>query len=130
MGYDVTNITSFYNLKNWITEMKENAHPQSLAILVGNKLDLKSERKVSCKKAFMFARQHKLALLETSALKDPNGVDAAFQKMVDEIYKKKDLLNDEIIPRSAFQHSVHSRSFKLDDEVSKEEEENKASGCG
>ncbi len=45
--YDVTCEQSFSNLQDWIKEVDENGNPNIVKILVGNKTDQESKRKVS-----------------------------------------------------------------------------------
>ena len=45
--YDVTKRATFENLQKWLEEMRENAYSKMTIILVGNKVDLESEREVS-----------------------------------------------------------------------------------
>ncbi len=64
-------------------------------MLVGNKMDLNEQRTVFVRDGRSFARKNGLAFIETSAL-DATGVDTAFQRILQEIYKtqtKKQLKN-------------------------------------
>ena len=64
-------------------------------MLVGNKMDLNDQRTVFVRDGRSFARKNGLAFIETSAL-DATGVDTAFQRILQEIYKtqtKKQLKN-------------------------------------
>lgn len=45
--FDITAEKSFQRAKEWISELHQNAEPDILISLVGNKIDLESERKVS-----------------------------------------------------------------------------------
>ena len=38
--YDVTNVQTFENVKNWISQIKEEANPNVVIYLAGNKIDL------------------------------------------------------------------------------------------
>ena len=64
-------------------------------MLVGNKMDLNENRTVFVRDGRSFARKNGLAFIETRAL-DATGVDTAFQRILQEIYKtqtKKQLKN-------------------------------------
>merc|ERR1712154_88790 len=66
-----------------------------MGMLVGNKMDLNDQRTVFVRDGRSFARKNGLAFIETSAL-DATGVDTAFQRILQEIYKtqtKKQLRN-------------------------------------
>ena len=79
----------------WLKEVEENAEKDCLIMLVGNKMDLQEQRTVFVRDGRSFARKNGLAFIETSAL-DATGVDTAFQRILQEIYKtqtKKQLKN-------------------------------------
>jgi small GTP-binding protein len=93
--YDVTDRNSFNHVPTWLKEVEENAEKDCLIMLVGNKTDLNDQRTVFVRDGRAFARKNGLAFIETSAL-DATGVDTAFQRILQEIYKtqtKKQLKN-------------------------------------
>jgi Ras-related protein Rab-11A len=45
--YDITRKDSFENVKRWLNELRENADPSIVLMLVGNKNDLNQFRQVS-----------------------------------------------------------------------------------
>ena len=93
--YDLTDRNSFNHVPMWLKEVEENAEKDCLIMLVGNKMDLTEQRTVFVKEGRSFARKNGLAFLETSAL-DATGVDTAFTRVLQEIYKaqtKKQLEN-------------------------------------
>lgn len=84
--YDVTDRNSFNHVPMWLKEVEENAEKDCLIMLVGNKTDLNDQRTVFVRDGRSFARKNGLAFIETSAL-DSTGVDTAFQRILQEIYK-------------------------------------------
>ncbi len=84
--YDVTDRNSFNHVPMWLKEVEENAEKDCLIMLVGNKMDLNEQRTVFVRDGRSFARKNGLAFIETSAL-DATGVDTAFQRILQEIYK-------------------------------------------
>lgn len=84
--YDVTDRNSFNHVPMWLKEVEENAEKDCLIMLVGNKMDLNDQRTVFVRDGRSFARKNGLAFIETSAL-DATGVDTAFQRILQEIYK-------------------------------------------
>ena len=84
--YDITDRDSFNHVPMWLKEVEENAEKDCLIMLVGNKMDLSEERAVFVRDGRSFARKNGLAFIETSAL-DATGVDTAFQRILQEIYK-------------------------------------------
>lgn len=84
MVYDITDLESFNNLSTWLIEIEKNASKNVYKILVGNKSDLESERKVTYDQGKEFADQYGMKFLETSA-KDAKNVQQAFETMTREI---------------------------------------------
>lgn len=65
--YDITRPQSFENVKKWMHELKENADPNIVTMLIGNKCDLTELRQVKTEDAAKFAEENNLAFMETSA---------------------------------------------------------------
>ncbi|EGR31367.1 hypothetical protein IMG5_111720 [Ichthyophthirius multifiliis] len=78
--FDITKQNTFDNLQKWLNELKENADPNIVIMLVGNKCDLNENRAVKTEDASAFAERNQLAYIETSAL-DSTNVDEAFQRV-------------------------------------------------
>jgi GTPase SAR1 family protein len=53
--YDVTESSSFSNIKAWVEELREHASPHIVAMLVGNKSDLGALRVIPAEVAVEFA---------------------------------------------------------------------------
>jgi Ras-related protein Rab-1A len=65
--FDITNYETFINIKDWSDEVDKYVNSHITKILIGNKLDLESERKVSFQEAYMYARSLEMEYIETSA---------------------------------------------------------------
>ena len=66
--YSVTNKNSFQHIESWLKDLKLNALKNIKTILVGNKTDLKKERKISYEDGENFKNRHNLDyFIETSA---------------------------------------------------------------
>ena len=94
MVYDITDLDSFNNLNTWLIEIEKNASKNVYKILVGNKSDLESERKVTYSQGADFAAQYGMKFIETSA-KDSKNVQEAFATMTKEII---DLSSSQKVP--------------------------------
>jgi len=84
--YDITRRDSFENCERWLRELRTNADAAIVAMLVGNKCDLKHMQAVDVEDAKDFAEDNNLAFIETSAFEGTN-VDLAFETILIEIYR-------------------------------------------
>ena len=84
--YDITRRESFENCERWLRELRAHADPSIVAMLVGNKCDLRHRKAVDVEDAKDFAEDNNLAFIETSAL-DATNVDLAFETILIEIYR-------------------------------------------
>ena len=66
--YSVTSIESFENIELWLKELRTHGSPAVKIILIGNKIDLENERKVSTEEGELFAKNNNIIkFVETSA---------------------------------------------------------------
>ncbi|KAK6061334.1 Ras family protein, partial [Cooperia oncophora] len=86
--YDITNENTFECVPYWLKNIERFACDNVIKLLVGNKSDLVSGRKVSHDDAKKFADENYLQFIETSA-KSAENVEEAFLKIAREI---KDLV--------------------------------------
>lgn len=84
--YDVTERDSFSHLRAWLNDATSVTQDMTI-ILVGNKSDLESHRRVSTAEGQAFADEHGLLFVETSAKLDHNVVQA-FLLPAAEVLKK------------------------------------------
>ena len=70
--FDITNKDSFDSVNVWINDCKLKNQVNLSLILVGNKLDLEQERKVTKQEAKLFAEKNKMEYYETSVLTKVN----------------------------------------------------------
>ena len=91
--YDITREKTFKDIDKWITELKENGNEEMIIILIGNKLDLEDNRQIIIDDVTRKAKELKIGFFETSAL-DGSNIEQAFDFIVEEIVKKKGLLQD------------------------------------
>mmetsp|Transcript_27439 Transcript_27439/g.72431 ORF Transcript_27439/g.72431 Transcript_27439/m.72431 type:complete len:201 (-) Transcript_27439:364-966(-) len=92
--YDVTNEQSFRNIEEWLKNIEKHTSQPVNKILIGNKSDLASDRKVSTEAGKQLAEKLNLAFFETSA-KDKTMVDDAFITITRDIKKR---LGDSAMP--------------------------------
>jgi Ras-related protein Rab-2A len=82
--YDITRRESFEHVQNWIEDCKNQTPKTVLLVLVGNKTDLESERKISTEEGKQMAERHNMLFYETSA-RNGKGVHDMFDSTVHEI---------------------------------------------
>ena len=70
--YDVTDRTSYENLHNWVNSIHEHADEKIIKYLIGNKIDLTEERKVTKEEGQKMANQYNMKYFETSAKSNTN----------------------------------------------------------
>ena len=99
--YDVTNLNSFNDIKNWINNIQESVDISKIAlIVVGNKIDLPDdEKKVNEGSRKSFEDSHKMKIIEASAKTNKN-VNESFIALIDRMVelglgKKKSSEDDE-----------------------------------
>lgn len=91
--YDVTRRDTFDNISEWLKEVdifttKDNV----IKVLVGNKIDLETQRQVPRQEAINFARENNMLFFEASA-KTEVGVQQAFLELVEKILDSPQLLD-------------------------------------
>ncbi|XP_022117071.1 ras-related protein Rab-37 isoform X2 [Pieris rapae] len=87
--YDVTNKTSFDNIRAWLGEIREYAQDDVVIMLLGNKSDSGLERAVRREEGQRLAREYQVAFMETSAKTGLN-VEAAFAHVARALVVKAD----------------------------------------
>ena len=89
--YDVTREQTFNNVISWYNELREQGEPDVEIILIGNKIDLESERKVTLDQGAELAREKGMFFMEVSAKTNQEDcVENAFKILLEEIVKKSE----------------------------------------
>ena len=74
MVYSIENLESFKNIDVWMKELKIHASPDAKCFIIGNKLDLENERKVSKEQALQYKEIMNLNYFQECSAK--SGVNA------------------------------------------------------
>uniref|UniRef100_A0ABI8AEJ6 RAB37, member RAS oncogene family n=1 Tax=Felis catus TaxID=9685 RepID=A0ABI8AEJ6_FELCA len=82
--YDITNKSSFDNIRAWLTEIHEYAQRDVVIMLLGNKADVSSERVIRSEDGETLAREYGVPFMETSAKTGMN-VELAFLAIAKEL---------------------------------------------
>ena len=84
--YDVTNQKTFENVRNWVTQIRENASEKAIIYIGGNKIDDKQNKVVTKEDGEKMAKEFDLKFFEASAKEDIN-IAPTFEALVKDIYK-------------------------------------------
>jgi small GTP-binding protein len=87
LAFDLSDRKSFDDLNQWLTDIHALCDPNAVVTLIGNKLDLADQRKVTSNEAESFARLHQLSYFETSALGGDN-IQEAFHRTAAAILRR------------------------------------------
>ncbi len=86
--FDVTRSSTFSNVKNWSNTARKYGLSGISRLLIGNKIDLKDERKIISPMATHLAEELNAPYFETSA-KTGDNVDLIFKKIAENVYREK-----------------------------------------
>ena len=87
--FDISNETSFINLKSWMNEIKDECSSDIPIILVGNKSDLEDNRVIDKERAMEYAKNENLEYIETSS-KTGENINKALSLIIEKIYQRAD----------------------------------------
>ncbi|XP_023215004.1 ras-related protein Rab-2-like [Centruroides sculpturatus] len=126
--YDITRQDTFSHLASWLEDAKQHSNSNMVIMLIGNKCDLESKREVNREEGEIFAREHGLIFMETSA-KTAANVEEAFINTAKEIYDKIqggafDISNEANGIKIGTQHSPTNRPLPVNSQGS-----GQGSGC-
>ena len=83
--YDVTNLQTYENVKNWIMSIREETTTNVVIFLAGNKIDVDEKLKeVKTENGQKIADEYNIKFYETSA-KDGTNVNTVFEDLVQDI---------------------------------------------
>jgi len=86
--FDITRSSTFSNVNNWYSSAVKYGLSGIPRILIGNKVDLKDERKIILPMAEHLSEKLNAPYFETSALTGEN-IKVVFNKIADLVYKSK-----------------------------------------
>ena len=93
--YDVTSEKTYDNVKSWVSQIREEASPNVIVYLCGNKIDMKEQRIVKTEDGQKLAEEFGFPFNETSA-KDGTNISETFEDLVERIDNVYSKLEDNI----------------------------------
>lgn len=125
--YDMTSEKSFSNLESyWLTEIRKHAPQNAVLMLVGNKADLESERKVDFGRAEGLATRLGVSLYEVSAKTGIN-CDEAFHTLAAAMREKITAFS--MHSDDSDEHEEYGSSFHVDGVVGGKRKSSSSSAC-
>ena len=101
--YDVTSLSSFNDLEEWIQMANDSIGNKYIGGIVGNKNDLFLQAEVTEEKALAYAKNKNMSFKLVSAKDDPNSFNEFLKDLVKEYKvpesKKKIVLNNNPVPK-------------------------------
>jgi Ras-related protein Rab-37 len=85
--YDVSNQSSFDNIRAWLSEIRQYAEEDVIIMLLGNKVD-KANRVITKEQGEKLAKQYEVSFMETSA-KTGQNVELAFMAVARALMSKQ-----------------------------------------
>lgn len=110
--YDITNKRSFSSVSEWLFEIRSNYDHDKMPalLLIGNKIDLVSQREVTTKEGIDFAKYSNMMFVETSILLGTNVLEAWRNVILGLFHKNEEqysyLSHKDYISSSYFQEEV------------------------
>ena len=115
--YDITDENSFISVKNWIEDCQSYASKNTHLVLIGNKIDLETQRKINKEDGMELATEYGMEFFETSA-KTGQNIEDIFIGICRKISKKIDEgkydLND---PSNGVGRSEYEEGMKINKSI-------------
>jgi small GTP-binding protein len=122
--YSIDNVNSFNNIEAWLNEIKSQANPETKVFLIGNKIDLEDQRKITIEMAQTFSNEHSFNFfVETSAKTGFNAqnvfVEAAKELFLTHLEYKDRASRIGSLSPDQYQPEINTNNIMLDDEEDK-----------
>ena len=88
--FDITNKESFYKLKIWMSDAKQNINKSTQLIIAENKIDLEESRDISKETIKDFGEKNNIEIYPTSA-KTREGVEEIIERLVSKLFLNKEI---------------------------------------
>ena len=85
--YDITKRKSFENVQNWINKLKNNSSPDVIIFIVGNKVDLESEREIKVEETINYVKENNYNLFFETSAKNHTHIQELFDQANAHLYE-------------------------------------------
>lgn len=109
--FDITNKKSFENISRWIDELYIIKPNPIITTLIGNKYDMKTDRKVTYTDAITLAIKNNMEYYETSAINNKN-IEKIFFNNCEKLIEK--IIRGNLKEENGFKFRGNQTSVKLD----------------
>ena len=86
--YSINSLESFESINKWINEIKKKSNPDIKMILIGNKIDLEDERKVTQEMGEKFSKDNVFSLFMETSAKNSINTENLFNEAARILYEK------------------------------------------
>ena len=116
--YSIDDEDSFNNLNYWMKEIKKLYKEKNpIILLLGNKLDMEKERKISKNQGKIFYDDNDIDFFEEVSAKNGNNIDEIFNKCFVKIYKKYQILKEKGKQIKSSSEMSFEMSSNIDDKI-------------
>ena len=138
MVYAINSTESFENVEMWLRELRTHSNPDAKVFLIGNKIDLESERQVSKEMGEQFSKDNNFDLFMEASAKNGFNTQKVFIKaakaLLDDYakYEKNVKKNAEKPPQNNDANGGEQNNLQEQNSETKkieEEPKEKSSGC-
>ena len=113
--YAINSKESFEDIEMWLRELRTQSNPDSKIFLIGNKIDLENERKITKEQGENFAKINKLNLFIESSAKTGFNAKKVFLKAAK-------ILQDDFIKYKKIEDNADNNSPEFPDEKNRDTE--------
>lgn len=108
MVYAINEKATFDNLEMWLRELRTHSNPDAKVFLIGNKVDLESQREITTEQGEQFCKENKLNIFMEASAKTGLNAQNVFLKAAEVLY-------DDYIKYENKGHEEVDHTIKYDD---------------
>ena len=126
--FDITNLSSFKNIKKWIKQIREVLLDKVCITLIGNKSDLEENRIVKYEEAQLVAKENNMDYFETSAKENKN-INNSFDNLIDKMIKYNEIIEKDAKKDEDENKKKRNQSIKISKKGVNNDNNKQKKGC-